>query len=134
MQQRVAIARALAMDTEILLFDEPFGALDVKTRRELQMLMQELRTNTGKPKTAVFVTHDIEEALILADRVVFMSAGQFQGEFAVKAPRPRNPEEYIKTEEYTRLREKLLGLFYNAAETKLDQADRERVYEGGATL
>lgn len=134
MQQRVAIARALAMDTEIMLFDEPFGALDVKTRRELQLLMEELWMQDNVRKTAVFVTHDIEEALLLADRVVFMSGGRFRDEFAVDIPRPRDPDTLFEMDEYKRMRARLLDLFYNAEETKLDQADRERVYDGGATL
>lgn len=65
------VLAALAMNTEILLFDEPFGALDVKTRRELQDLMQRLWLDGDCSKTAVFVTHDIDEALLLADRIVF---------------------------------------------------------------
>lgn len=133
MRQRVAIARALAMDTEVLLFDEPFGALDIKTRRELQMLMEDLWVS-GRKKTAVFVTHDIEEALLLADRIVFMSAGEFRDEFEVSAPRPRVPEVYFETSEYKRMHANLLDLFYKAEETKLDQADREQVFDGGATL
>ena len=133
MRQRVAIARALAMDTEVLLFDEPFGALDIKTRRELQMLMEDLWVS-GRKKTAVFVTHDIEEALLLADRIVFMSAGEFRDEFEVSAPRPRVPEVYFETPEYKRMHAQLLELFYKAEETKLDQADREQVFDGGATL
>ena len=133
MRQRAAIARALAMDTEVLLFDEPFGALDIKTRRELQMLMEDLWVS-GRKKTAVFVTHDIEEALLLADRIVFMSAGEFRDEFEVSAPRPRVPEVYFETPEYKRMHAHLFDLFYKAEETKLDQADREQVFDGGATL
>lgn len=133
MRQRVAIARALAMDTEVLLFDEPFGALDIKTRRELQMLMEDLWVS-GRKKTAVFVTHDIEEALLLADRIVFMSAGEFRDEFEVSAPRPRVPEVYFETPEYKRMHAHLLDLFYKAEEAKLDQVDREQVFDGGATL
>ena len=134
MQQRVAIARALAMDTEILLFDEPFGALDVKTRHELQTLMQELWMSDTNKKTAVFVTHDIDEAILLGDRVVFMSGGVFHGEFNVHTPRPRDPEQFEKTEEYQELKQQLYKLFYSAVETEMDQADRERVYDGGPTL
>lgn len=132
MQQRVAIARALAMDTDILLFDEPFGALDVKTRRELQLLMEDLWVSGKRAKTAVFVTHDIEEALLLADRVVFMSGGVLRDEFAVSAPRPRVPETYFESTECKRDRARLLELFYNAEETKLEPVLRERVFEGGA--
>lgn len=129
MQQRVAIARALAMDTEIMLFDEPFGALDIKTRRELQGLMEGLWMNDEVKKTAIFVTHDVEEALLLADRVVFMSGGRFIDQFEVDAPRPRDPEVFFETDMYKERRAYLMELFYAAEETKLDQADRERVYE-----
>ena len=134
MQQRVAIARALAMDTETLLFDEPFGALDVKTRRELQVLMEELWMDGDNAKTALFVTHDVDEALLLADRIIFMSGGRLLDEFRVSVPRPRDPEKFAKSDEYQQMRAKLLDLFYNAEETKLDQTDRERVYEGGDVL
>ena len=120
------------MDTDILLFDEPFGALDVKTRRELQLLMEDLWVSGERAKTAVFVTHDIEEALLLADRVVFMSGGVLRDEFAVSAPRPRVPETYFESTECKRDRARLLELFYNAEETKLEPALRERVFEGGA--
>ena len=131
MQQRVAIARALAMDTETLLFDEPFGALDVKTRRELQILMEELWMDGSACKTAIFVTHDIDEALLLADRIIFMSGGRFLEEFRVEAPRPRDPELFSQTDEFRQLRSRLLTLFYAAEETRMDQADRERVFKGG---
>lgn len=136
MQQRVAIARALAMDTEILLFDEPFGALDVKTRRELQALMNELwmEADQDKRKTAVFVTHDIDEALLLADRIVFMSDGRFQADIRVDARRPRDPDEFLRRPAVRLIQDELLELFYRAVETTKDQADRERVYDGGSML
>lgn len=85
-------------------------------------------------KTAVFVTHDVDEALLLADRIIFMSGGRLLDEFHVSAPRPRDPEKFAKTGEYQQMRSKLLDLFYNAEETKLDQTDRERIYEGGDIL
>ena len=74
MRQRVAIARALAIDAPIMLLDEPFGALDPMIRRRLQDMLLDLWEGSCC-KTAVFVTHDIDEALILADRIVFMDGG-----------------------------------------------------------
>ncbi|MGN0613091.1 MAG: ABC transporter ATP-binding protein, partial [Porcipelethomonas sp.] len=76
MQQRVAIARALAMDTDILLMDEPFGAIDAKNRTILQELLLKLWEGDGseEKKTVMFVTHDIDEAILLSDRIVLMSA------------------------------------------------------------
>ncbi|MFQ5970819.1 MAG: ABC transporter ATP-binding protein [Alphaproteobacteria bacterium] len=89
MQQRVAIARALALDPDILLMDEPFGALDELTRIEMQDEL--LRVWSARKKTVVFVTHSIPEALVLSDRVILMAAspGRIQNEFPVEMPRPR---------------------------------------------
>lgn len=75
-RQRVALARALAIEPKILLLDEPFGALDAKVRRELRKWLRELHERLGL--TSIFVTHDQEEALELADRVVVMSNGQIE--------------------------------------------------------
>ena len=89
MQQRVAIARALAPDPEILLMDEPFGALDELTRLEMQDEL--LRIWSAHKKTVVFVTHSISEALVLSDRVILLSArpGRIRREFPIPFPRPR---------------------------------------------
>ena len=72
MRQRVAIARTLAANPEILLMDEPFGALDAQTREFLQSQLLEI--NTTERKTTIFVTHDVEEAVVLADRIFMFSA------------------------------------------------------------
>ena len=78
------------MDTEILLLDEPFGALDAKIRKQLQALLQELWLNDGKEKkTVVFVTHDIDEAVLLADRIIYMMPGRVERELEIRIPRPR---------------------------------------------
>jgi ABC-type nitrate/sulfonate/bicarbonate transport system ATPase subunit len=89
MQQRVAIARALALDPDILLMDEPFGALDELTRIELQDEL--LRIWEARKKTVVFVTHSINEALVLSDRIVLLAPnpGRIAKEYHVDLPRPR---------------------------------------------
>lgn len=92
MRQRVALARALTMDSEILLMDEPFAALDSQTKHILQMELQQIWWKTKK--TIIFVTHDVEEAVLLADRVIVMAAkpGRIKKEFKIQLARPRHIE------------------------------------------
>jgi ABC-type nitrate/sulfonate/bicarbonate transport system ATPase subunit len=90
MQQRIAIARALALDPQILLMDEPFGALDEITRIEMQDEL--LRVWSSRRKTVIFVTHSLTEALHLADRVIVMGfgPGHIAAEYKIDKPRPRS--------------------------------------------
>ncbi len=92
MQQRASIVRCLSFDPEVLLMDEPFGALDAFTRDEMNLLL--LRLWSEQRKTIAFVTHSITEALFLADRVLIMTArpGHLAKEFVVELPRPRELE------------------------------------------
>jgi len=92
MKQRVALARVLAFDPEVLLMDEPFGALDAQTRETMQEELTRLWERTGK--TIVFVTHDIDEAVYLGDRVVVLTArpGRIREEVKIDLPRPRGLE------------------------------------------
>jgi NitT/TauT family transport system ATP-binding protein len=90
MKQRVALARVLAFDPKVLLMDEPFGALDAQTRETMQEELTRLWAQTGK--TIVFVTHDIDEAVYLGDRVVVLTArpGRIREEIKIALPRPRD--------------------------------------------
>lgn len=117
MRQRVAIARALAMDRQILLLDEPFGALDAKNRTDLQNLLETLWYSSADPetrKTIVFVTHDIQEAVRLADRVLLMEPGGLSEVIPVPLKRPRAISEGPDADAFRQIRrvltEKLMEL------------------------
>ena len=94
MQQRIALARALALNPDVLLMDEPFGALDAQTRDRLHGELQNIWSDTAK--TVVFVTHNVREAIVLGDRVIVLSPrpGRIRQQFAVSLPRPRQIENY----------------------------------------
>ena len=117
MQQRAAIARALAMDTEILLMDEPFSAIDAKNRIVLQELLLKLWEGDGTEprKSVVFVTHDIDEAILLSDKIVVLTAhpGTVAEIIPVPFERPRDRQKLVQSPEYGKFRSRLLRLFYN---------------------
>ena len=103
MKQRVALARALALDSKVLLMDEPFAALDKQTRNMLRDEIQSIFMKTKR--TVVFVTHSVEEAVFFADRIIMLSAtGKVANEFKIELPRPR----HIENSDFIELRAALL--------------------------
>ncbi|HEY4389590.1 MAG TPA: ABC transporter ATP-binding protein [Ktedonobacteraceae bacterium] len=108
MQQRVAIARALIVEPKILLMDEPFGALDAQTRNDMQLFLLDI-WNTIKA-TVLFITHDVEEAILLADRVIAMTPrpGKIAQEIAISLPRPRTWDMTL-SEEFLVLKRQVLA-------------------------
>ncbi|MEM8703547.1 MAG: ATP-binding cassette domain-containing protein, partial [Pseudomonadota bacterium] len=119
MKQRVGIARAFALSPKLLLLDEPFGMLDSLTRWELQDVLMDVWKRTQV--TAICVTHDVDEAILLADRVVMMSNGpnaRIGNIMDVDLPRPRSRKELLAHPDYYAYREELLDFL--------------EAYEGGA--
>ncbi|UOF88750.1 ABC transporter ATP-binding protein [Fodinisporobacter ferrooxydans] len=114
MKQRVAIARAYATDPEILLMDEPFGALDAQTRGQLQEEL--LKTWEKEKKTIFFITHDVEEAVILANRVIMMKAnpGGIKHELKIDLPYPRSQETKL-LDNFTKLKNEVWLQVYHHA-------------------
>ena len=107
MRQRVSLMRTLISEPEILLMDEPFGALDTHTKLDMHSVLLELWENARQ--TVLFVTHDLGEALTLADRIILMSArpGRVKQDFKVDFPRPRNAVTLRETREYAELFSKI---------------------------
>ena len=114
MQQRTAIARTLAMQPEIFLLDEPFGAIDARNRLLLQDLLLQMLEQEQPTKTIVFVTHDVDEAILLSDRILFMNKKKITNEFTVPFARPRHREEIFPTPEYAELRQAILSCFFSS--------------------
>jgi sulfonate transport system ATP-binding protein len=106
MAQRVALGRTLCFDPDIILMDEPFGALDAFTRRNLQKEL--VRIFLSQRKTILFVTHDVDEAVFLGQRVLVMDQGRLIQETEVNLPYPRDP----LSKEFYVLREEILGFFF----------------------
>mgnify|MGYP001376069124 CR=1 FL=1 len=113
MKQRVAIARAFAINPSVLLLDEPFGALDALTKGSMHVELLKLWNLDNRNKTIVMVTHDIEEAIFLSDRIVVLNNGPaatIKDIEIVDLPRPRNKKDIVNLPEYKIIREKLLSL------------------------
>jgi nitrate ABC transporter ATP-binding subunit len=117
MRQRVGIARALALDPKVLLLDEPFGMLDSLTRYELQKVLIDAWMRDRK--TALLVTHDVDEALFLSDRIAMMTRGprsRVGAVLDVPFPRPRDRDAVIEHPDYDSLRERLLAFLEDETE------------------
>lgn len=124
MKQRVAIARAFAIDPEVLLLDEPFGALDALTKASLHIELLTMWNLTHRSKTIIMVTHDIEEAVFLSDRIVVMNNGPaatIREIEEVHLPRPRNKKDTVNLPEYKIIRERLLSLLMD--KVSIDEND-----------
>jgi NitT/TauT family transport system ATP-binding protein len=133
MQQRVAIARALALEPEVLLMDEPFGALDEQMRAVLGDELLKIFAKTGQ--TVVFVTHSLSEAIYLSDRIVVMTArpGKIKEILTVPAPRPRDAS-FVTSDLFNELRKRLFTLLNDEAQAaaRLEIAEREVAEKGNA--
>ena len=132
MRQRVAIARALANDPAVLLMDEPFGALDAQTREEMQELLLLVRLHWGK--TIVFVTHDVDEAIFLSDRIIVMSPrpGRVRADLRVDLPQPRTLEQKLDPE-FLRLRREIVGYLHESrSPTKVRDELLRKMFKRGA--
>jgi NitT/TauT family transport system ATP-binding protein len=114
MQQRVGLARAYANDPEILLMDEPFASLDAQTSMRMRELL--LQIWTRNPKTVVFVTHDVEEAILLSTRVLLFSSrpGKVKEEFCIDLPRPRS-RDILTDSQYLKLRQRMMDCIFDSS-------------------
>lgn len=126
MKQRVGIARALSMEPTVLLMDEPFGALDALTRAHLQDSLMEIHADLGN--TVIMITHDVDEAVLLSDRIVMMTNGPAAtvGEILkVDLPHPRNRLEMAENSEYLRCRHEVLRFLYEK-QRKVEDIEQHR--------
>lgn len=119
MQQRVGIARALAVDPDILLMDEPFGSLDAISRSQMQHELMQIFTRAKEQKTVLFVTHSIDEALLLADRIFVMSEGRMLDDIRIDFGRPRSQAELLSNSSYIEIKRHLLDQLQTKTATTL---------------
>lgn len=129
MRQRVAIARSLAYDPKVLLMDEPFAAVDAQTRETLQDELMRIWDKTNK--TIIFVTHSIEEAVLLADRVVVMTKnpGTIKKIVDIDLPRPRTNSDMRVSEDYNFITNKVYEYLHNKEEREENSNDKQIILE-----
>lgn len=127
MKQRVAIARSLAYDPEVLLMDEPFAAVDAQTRETLQDELMNIWDKTNK--TIIFVTHSIEEAVLLADRVVVMTKnpGTIKKIVNIDLPRPRTNSDMRVSADYNWITNTVYEYLHNKVEEREDDFNNKRI-------
>ena len=126
MKQRVGIARCLAMQPKVLLMDEPFGALDALTRAQLQDSLMEIQADLGN--TVIMITHDVDEAVLLSDRIVMMTNGPAAtiGEILdITLPRPRDRLELAEDPDFVHARQQVLEFLYAKHTSPEDKARAE---------
>ncbi|MFL0800035.1 MAG: ABC transporter ATP-binding protein [Agarilytica sp.] len=126
MKQRVGIARALSMQPEILLMDEPFGALDALTRAHMQDSLMEIQNELNN--TVIMITHDVDEAVLLSDRIVMMTNGPSAtiGEILeIDLERPRSRLDLVEDKNYTHLRSEVLKFLYEK-QRKVEDLDSKK--------
>lgn len=130
MKQRVAIARALANRPRILLMDEPFGALDAQTRSQMQAYLLQIWRNVDI--TILFITHDLDEAVYLADRIVVLGAhpGHIQEIIEVSVPRPRNPDQFL-TPQFLATKKRLEELIHPPEKNRQEDLPMIRLTQAG---
>ena len=133
MKQRVGIARALAMQPKVLLMDEPFGALDALTRAHMQESLMEIQADLKN--TVIMITHDVDEAVLLSDRIVMMTNGPSAtiGEILdIELPRPRNRVELSDDPDYNHYRHEVLQFLYERQRNPADVAEEAEVAKKGS--
>jgi nitrate/nitrite transport system ATP-binding protein len=121
MKQRVGIARALAMEPDILLMDEPFGALDALTRAQLQDSLMEIHAKLGN--TVIMITHDVDEAVLLSDRIVMMTNGPaatIGDVLTINLSRPRDRVALANSQQYNQYRHAVLHFLYARIHERVD--------------
>jgi len=135
MRQRVSIARAFAIQPQLLLLDEPFGALDALTRGTIQDEL--IRIWSATEQTVFMITHDVDEAILLSDRILLMTNGPYARvaeSVVVDIPRPRNRAEIIHNQGYYKIRNHLVEFLARRSKELSGQSSRERSGEPPTTV